>query len=480
MRKPTSALVGSAVTALTIFLIPMAPASAAPATRLVATTGTDSGTCLVTACQTINYAIGQAAGGDTVSIAAGSYAEAVVINKDLTLQGAKHGLSATSGRTDATQESIIAAPGGNDITYAAPAVTGTVDGVTLAGSGVGIVALSGGHGYTWTNNIIGTADTGINFMADGTVPTSITNNLIKNADPGGIGTGGVFFTSGPANNVTIENNRFDTNSTDVNTTSGGSGLVVRGNSSTGSGNFIALFQTTGALVTANTVSGATGTAFYLDGGNTGATVSKNTVSGGSGADGIQIGNAFYTASTGLTVSDNTVIGRRNGIVVRPSADSTPSLTGAPSTISGNTVTGAAQAGIVVLSGAAAGVAISANSASGSGTFDCQDDTTGAATSGTANVWTGDTGISAQPAGICSAPVATTPSPSPTASVTPSTGASSSVPVGGTAVTTGSGPALANTGAPTTQLVWIAVALLVSGLGVTARGRWRSAPGRHES
>lgn len=116
------------------------------ATRLVATTGTDAGTCLVTPCKTINFAIGQAASGDTVSVAAGSYAEAVVINKDITLQGAKQGVSATTGRTDATQESTIAAPGGNDISYAAPAVTGTVDGFTLGGSGVGIFAVNGGSG----------------------------------------------------------------------------------------------------------------------------------------------------------------------------------------------------------------------------------------------------------------------------------------------------------------------------------------------
>ena len=41
-----------------------------------------------------------------------------------------------------------------------------------------------------------------------------------------------------------------------------------------------------------------------------------------------------------------------------------------------------------------------NHASGSGTHDCQDDTTGSDTAGTANTWKDDHGKSSSPAGIC--------------------------------------------------------------------------------
>jgi len=64
--------------------------SAAAQTRYVATTGVDAGTCVnpSTPCRTIQYAHGQAAAGDTISIAAGTYSESPRITKSVTLAGA--------------------------------------------------------------------------------------------------------------------------------------------------------------------------------------------------------------------------------------------------------------------------------------------------------------------------------------------------------------------------------------------------------
>jgi hypothetical protein len=53
-------------------LLATAPAAAA-ATRQVSATGADSGACLIAPCRTLGYAYGQAAAGDVVQVAAGSY-----------------------------------------------------------------------------------------------------------------------------------------------------------------------------------------------------------------------------------------------------------------------------------------------------------------------------------------------------------------------------------------------------------------------
>ena len=62
-------------------------ALAQPEVRRVATTGVDSGNCIVGACKTIAYAIGQASPGDTIHVFPGSYCAPFVINKDLTIIG---------------------------------------------------------------------------------------------------------------------------------------------------------------------------------------------------------------------------------------------------------------------------------------------------------------------------------------------------------------------------------------------------------
>jgi hypothetical protein len=61
-----------------------------PTTYYVATTGNDQNDCLTpaTACLTINGAISKAYNGDIISIGAGIYHEHVVVNINLSLQGA--------------------------------------------------------------------------------------------------------------------------------------------------------------------------------------------------------------------------------------------------------------------------------------------------------------------------------------------------------------------------------------------------------
>jgi hypothetical protein len=73
--------------AATWLLLVTGQAAAAAATRLVSPSGSDSGDCVASPCATIGFAVSQAGAGDTISVAAGTYAESVLIDKRLSLVG---------------------------------------------------------------------------------------------------------------------------------------------------------------------------------------------------------------------------------------------------------------------------------------------------------------------------------------------------------------------------------------------------------
>ena len=83
MRRICLALVCAAA----VVAVAAGGASAAGIIRHVSTGGTDAGNCVSSPCRTIGYAVGQANPGDTVSVAAGTYAESVLVQKRLTLSG---------------------------------------------------------------------------------------------------------------------------------------------------------------------------------------------------------------------------------------------------------------------------------------------------------------------------------------------------------------------------------------------------------
>jgi hypothetical protein len=79
-------------------------------TRFVSPRGVDAGTCTSSPCRTISYAVGQAAAGDVVSVASGTYHESVNVTKRLELVGHDATIDA-AGLTAPPNGVVISGPG---------------------------------------------------------------------------------------------------------------------------------------------------------------------------------------------------------------------------------------------------------------------------------------------------------------------------------------------------------------------------------
>ncbi len=141
---------------------------------------------------TIGAAITAAGPGDTINVAAGTYNEKLVIDKQLTLLGAQYEVDPTVAgvRTDEAEESVIDATGSEfGITIMAGSVT--VDGFTVTGatgSGIQINEYGGAEiagGNTVTNNIL--SDNGSRGLQQWKSDNNtIANNLMSNNGRGGV------------------------------------------------------------------------------------------------------------------------------------------------------------------------------------------------------------------------------------------------------------------------------------------------------
>ncbi|MFO0694362.1 MAG: right-handed parallel beta-helix repeat-containing protein [Polyangiales bacterium] len=144
---------------------------AAPATRYVATTGSDTGDCSASSspCLTINYAVTKASAGDVIQVASGTYAEMVVVDKSLVFRGANAGVSAGVSPGSRGPESVVIgfrSPGYPHPT-AAYAFSATIDGFTITPQGdhsalawntYHLVSLYGGPMVRVVNNVFDGGD----------------------------------------------------------------------------------------------------------------------------------------------------------------------------------------------------------------------------------------------------------------------------------------------------------------------------------
>lgn len=410
MRQPVRIAMVAVLAATGGALCPLfaSAAPAAPATFIV----DDNLKCTGSTFTSINAAVASANAGDTIQVCAGIYPENVTVDKPLTFLGAKSGNDGRKNRNKLAKESIVVNAGG-DFTLGGNADNVTIDGFTLQGAGSdaapadAIEAFQGSSGLTVMNNVIRDNLLGINFQnPNGALPAEISRNAFIDNSLGTSSQGGtaVFISNGPANNTTIENNRFTGHrETAVNFAGDGSrpstGLVLADNTSNADATFVVAINSTGALIDGNTINyngDDNGSAILDFGSNSYLHISHNTISGGDGeaTTGIRVGAFTGVPSIATTVVSNTVTNRYNGI--RVNGGYTDLF------ISDNTVSGSENVGISIE--ASSGNTLSRNTVSASVLHDCADDTTGSRTAGTANTWRHNTGASGNstPLGICPA------------------------------------------------------------------------------
>jgi parallel beta-helix repeat protein len=132
------------VCAAFIALMLTASAGAAGTTRYVSPTGTDAGDCTSVPCRTITYAVGRANAGDTVSVAAGRYAETVTLTKTLSLIG-----------HDATIDAAGQSSPPNGVVISGAGAAGTVfSGFTVENAGLEGIFVVQTSGVTISNNTV--------------------------------------------------------------------------------------------------------------------------------------------------------------------------------------------------------------------------------------------------------------------------------------------------------------------------------------
>lgn len=172
---------------------PIAAGAIGSTDRYVDPTGTDAGACavLATPCKTINYAVSQSVGGDTIHVAAGTYPEMVVVDRSLTFVGANVGQSAGVGPASRGPESIVKGfrSPANTPGWPYPAAdqeySATIDGFTidpqgdttlLSASTFHLVSLFGGPDVKVQNNIF---DGGPFDPACGYTCTTMTDSALN-------------------------------------------------------------------------------------------------------------------------------------------------------------------------------------------------------------------------------------------------------------------------------------------------------------
>jgi nitrous oxidase accessory protein NosD len=392
-----------------LMMFGIAPANAA-ATLLVDDDGAGvPGNCNAatpTPYTTIQSAVDASAPGDTVQVCRGTYTENVTVNKALNIRGAKPGVNGTRAVVLAN-ESVVHTSNPDLPIFMLEADGITVNGFLIEGNtnNVGIQTRPNFSGYQILNNIVRQNVFGIYLHGSGEATTLVRRNLLQgNNQPGAASGNGIYSDQG-ALGITIQANTFRNhiNAGVLFATAGTEqeSIIIQNNRSMNDSSFAVLFNVQNAQVVANrtedTIPGddvGQGSAIFVGGDSDGILIQRNVLvspafSGIAIRDTLQV----FSGAANVQVLGNTVTGaENNGIDV--TADDFAAVSARNNALRNNDVDG------IFFGAATNGNQIRGNTASGNDNLDCEDDSTGSGTAGTANTWVNNNGGTDSPDGIC--------------------------------------------------------------------------------
>jgi hypothetical protein len=377
---------------------------------------------------TIQAAVTAVGPGDIIIVGPGTYNESVSIpagKNGISLFGAKAGVDPRT--TPVGPASVVDGTGTGSSTIIVQATDvlingftvqggtgGNATGIDLKGSGGGLPSFSPAHGARIVNNIIRNNSVGLSLNSEGFGPVTgvvIEHNLFTDNNAGVQAAAGDGIFTSACQDVSINENKFTLHQRLAIGINNSSGVTITANESLSDARFVVFTGTTDSEFSHNRGQGLLASTFFSTAraaailvgyANDHLTISENDIEGGQAGSmlrGIQFGGyGPAPANTNLTVSYNRILGMPlHGMVAEPDL-----LTN--SIVLGNQSTDNGSEGILVNAGSSSNLLVR-NVAVGNGVFDCHDLSTGSSTLGTANLWFGNLGAKASPAGLCAPPPA---------------------------------------------------------------------------
>ena len=331
MKNPPRLIDGSRSSKILGWTLVLAMGHVGAATLSVAPSGADSGNCTTGACATVGYALGQAADGDIIQLAAGTYVEQLTVDKSVTIAGVNPDRSTdlTVIQAPATLATNVDVPG-----YAASQQTAIVF-VTDSGTDATIRNLTIRGHQSATGSYIGWgvfAGNSAKLTLDTVHVTAIRDQPLSGSQHGrAIGFGidgsislGNLSGSQTATGAVTDSLIDDFQKNGIEVGYAGTNVTLRGNTVTGivtdkiAQNGIVIADGAYALVDRNTISGMQCNQSLCEGG---------------GGNAWSIGLTLIDPADGTQITHNTISGADGGVVVLDYGPAAPTITMTSNTLS---------------------------------------------------------------------------------------------------------------------------------------------------